>query len=50
MVITRRAGANIYYSVANPKIVKACSLIREVLFDQMVATGELAKKYGKFPK
>jgi DNA-binding transcriptional ArsR family regulator len=50
MVVTRRDGANIYYSVANRKIVTAYSLIREVLFDQMAATGELAKKYGKFAK
>jgi len=50
IVTTRRDGVNIYYSIANPKIIKACNLIREVLFDQMAATGELAKKYEKLTK
>ncbi|KXB05718.1 hypothetical protein AKJ50_00015 [candidate division MSBL1 archaeon SCGC-AAA382A13] len=35
LVKNRREGANIYYSVAHPKIVKACNLIREVVFEQL---------------
>lgn len=35
VVKTRRDGANIYYGISNPKIVKACSLIREVLLEQL---------------
>jgi ArsR family transcriptional regulator, virulence genes transcriptional regulator len=35
VVKTRRDGPNIYYSISNPKIVKACSLIREVLLEQL---------------
>lgn len=30
---SRREGTNIYYSITNPKIVQACSMMREVLSD-----------------
>lgn len=32
---SRRDGVNIYYSVANPKVIQACILMREVLTEQM---------------
>ena len=35
VVKTRRDSQNIYYGISNPKIVKACSLIREVLLEQL---------------
>ena len=44
VVSTRKEGANIYYSVANPKFIKACDMIREVLFEQMVEMEKLARK------
>jgi len=44
VVSTRKEGANIFYTVANPKIVKACDMIREVLFEQMAEVEKLAKK------
>jgi len=34
VILTRREGINIYYRIANPKILQACRLIREVLFEQ----------------
>lgn len=30
----RRNGTNIYYRISNPKVVKACDLMREVLLEQ----------------
>jgi|Deesub1362B_J571_1020462.scaffolds.fasta_scaffold00011_207 ArsR family transcriptional regulator len=30
----RREGVNIYYSISNPKVIQACSLMREVLIEQ----------------
>jgi ArsR family transcriptional regulator len=30
----RRVGVNIYYRVTNPKVIEACSLMKEVLFEQ----------------
>jgi hypothetical protein len=35
VVKTRRDGPNIYYGISNPKIVKAYSLIREVLLERL---------------
>ena len=35
IVSTRRAGLNIYYKVANPKMIKACDILREVLLEQL---------------
>ncbi len=32
---SRRDGVNIYYRIANPKVVQACVLMREVLTEQM---------------
>jgi DNA-binding transcriptional ArsR family regulator len=32
---SRREGVNIYYRIANPKVVQACALMREVLTEQM---------------
>jgi len=45
IVTARKQGANIYYSVANPKIIKACDIIREVLVEQLLQRKELARKY-----
>jgi len=47
VVATRKRGANIYYSVANPKIIQACDMIREVLLEQLAKNRELTKKYSK---
>ena len=35
VILTRREGVNIYYRIANPKILQACHLIREALFEQV---------------
>lgn len=37
ILATRRVGANVYYRVTNSKIVEACSLMREVLFEALDA-------------
>jgi DNA-binding transcriptional ArsR family regulator len=37
ILATRRVGVNIYYRVANPKVIQACSLMKEVLFEQHAA-------------
>jgi DNA-binding transcriptional ArsR family regulator len=34
---TRREGVNIYYRVSNPKVIDACTLMKEVLFEQHTA-------------
>lgn len=41
---TRRKGVNIYYSIINPKVIQACTLMREVLNEQMKQNSRLLKK------
>ncbi|MEK6589781.1 MAG: metalloregulator ArsR/SmtB family transcription factor [Nitrospinota bacterium] len=44
MLDTRRDGVNIYYSLANPKVIKAFDIMREVLFEQLSRNERLIKK------
>ncbi len=44
VVTTRRNGANIYYKIANPKILRACDLMREVLLEQLKENEKLVKR------
>ena len=37
ILATRRVGVKIYYRVANPKVIEACTLMKEVLFEQHAA-------------
>jgi len=43
IVTTRREGANIYYKIANPKILQAYDLMRELLIEQLEENKKLAK-------
>jgi DNA-binding transcriptional ArsR family regulator len=43
VIITRREGVNIYYHIANPKIIQACHLIREVLVEQFQEKGKMVE-------
>jgi DNA-binding transcriptional ArsR family regulator len=38
---SRRDGVNIHYKIANPKVVQACGLMREVLTEQMKERSKL---------
>jgi len=44
---SRRNGVSIYYSVANPKVIKACILMREVLTEQMREKNKIIKIASK---
>ena len=44
VVTTRRNGANIYYKIANPKILEACDLMREVLLEKLSENEKLARR------
>jgi ArsR family transcriptional regulator len=46
IVTRRRAGATVFYRLANPKIVRACDLMREVLVEQLERHAELAGQLG----
>ncbi len=43
IVKTRRAGKTIYYSLANPKIIKAFDIIREMLLERLAENNKLIK-------
>jgi len=45
VVSTRKEGVNIFYMIANPKIIAACNMIREVLFEQMTEMERLTKSF-----
>ncbi len=45
VVITRREGVNIYYRIANPKIIQACNLMREVLMEQIQKKEKLVSQH-----
>ncbi|OGQ13640.1 MAG: hypothetical protein A3B70_07815 [Deltaproteobacteria bacterium RIFCSPHIGHO2_02_FULL_40_11] len=47
IVTTRKAGLNIFYSIANPKMIKACDILREVLFEQLQESEKLVKGITK---
>ncbi len=40
LLVARREGTSIYYRIANPKIIRACELIREVLVEQAAEHAE----------
>jgi len=40
---SRRNGLNIYYSISNPKVIKACDLMREVLVEHQAKKTKLMK-------
>jgi ArsR family transcriptional regulator len=44
VVSARREGINVYYDVANPKITRACDLMREVLFEHIASMNEISPK------
>lgn len=44
VVNTRREGVNVYYSLANAKIVEACDIVHEVLMAQVASNREMAEK------
>lgn len=43
MVTTRREGASIFYSIASPKILKVCELLREIMVAQFEDSRRLMK-------
>lgn len=44
VVATRREGANIYYTIANLKILEACDLMKEVLLERLKESEKLARR------
>lgn len=47
IVSTRRVSLNIYYKITNPKMIKACDILREVLFEQLSEDEKLVRRMDK---
>jgi len=45
IIKARKERLNVFYRISNPKIVRACDLMREVLFEQMEERKEAFKKW-----
>jgi len=43
IVMTRKEGVYIFYSLTSQKIIKACSIMREVLTEQMERNGKILR-------
>jgi len=41
ILVTRHAGTDVIYSIANPKMVAICDLMREVLMEQIEGRSKL---------
>ena len=48
LVVANREGTSIYYSIANPKIIQALDLMREVLADKLEQSRDLAATLAAF--
>jgi ArsR family transcriptional regulator, virulence genes transcriptional regulator len=46
---TRRQGANVFYRISNPKIIKAFDLLTEVMQEQQAKTGRAMKNAVVYP-
>ena len=44
IVTTRRDGVNVYYRLANPRIVDACDIVHEILLEQVARNRDIAEK------
>lgn len=44
VVSARKEGANTFYNIANTRIIEACDIIREVLFEQMAEIEKIARE------
>lgn len=47
IIKSRKEGLSVYYKISNPKVVKACNLMREVLFEQIKSKEGELKKWKK---
>ena len=47
VLLSRKRGNQVFYSLANPKMLQAFDLIREMLYEQMNQEGILTRHLGK---
>jgi ArsR family transcriptional regulator len=47
VILARREGVQLHYRIANPKIIQACNLMREVLVEQLMEKEKTASMLVK---
>jgi ArsR family transcriptional regulator, virulence genes transcriptional regulator len=47
VVVVRRESVQLYYRIANPKIIQACGLMREVLVEQLLEKEKIVSRLVK---
>jgi DNA-binding transcriptional ArsR family regulator len=47
VILVRREGVQLYYRIANPKIIQACGLMREVLVEQLLEKEKVVSRLVK---
>jgi ArsR family transcriptional regulator len=47
VIVVRREGVQLYYRIANPKIIQACNLMREVLVEQLLEKEKVVSRLVK---
>jgi len=50
LVYSRRRGVHVYYCIANPKVIKAFDLLREVMAEQLEKEQQLHEAYKSVAK
>ena len=46
ILLARRSGNNVFYRVSNAKVIKACSLMREVLLEKLEEGRKMARSFS----
>ena len=47
IVTTRRNGTEVYYSITNKKLLKACAIVREIILDQLADSKKIIEKFNR---
>lgn len=47
VIVARREGVQLFYRIANPKIIQACTLMREVLMEQLMEKEKVVSRLVK---
>lgn len=50
IVLSRRDGTTVYYSIASPQIAQACDMVREMLKTRLARNQELANNLSSLKK
>ncbi len=47
VVVNRKEAQTVYYHLKNPKLLKGCHIMREVLLEEMESQGRMARDYDE---